>query len=432
MGKSVVNFSKVLIGLVGVFSLIWLLESCTPRLYETATMVQSGDLIFVDQEEDLRYNARLGTNNVCNDAGGYIPDTNYLHHFRIRKVRVVFHFMNSTDSLNNFPEKEASNFAWQLLESVNGLMAENRKLNLPEDNDIPILPTLIQYEWTHSPDYPAVQHHYDDELYYIVTRGKNRNNADRRAMDKYALRNDVVNIFVMPHHPDSVASKSYSPFESGIALANNLKITGIYENKKKPWEIRGLLAHELGHVLGLSHAWTGYDGCDDTAKHPNLCFSQTGIPPCDGPISNNLMDYNSSQNALSPCQIGKMHSNMSRMNSMQRRLVVKDWCQLDTSANIIIKDQIHWSGSKDLNGHIIIKDGGQLMVDCRVSMAPGAKIIVQPGGRLFLRNAHIYNDCGENWGGIELRKLGEQKKGEVLAYGDVRLDNLLSPPPIRN
>jgi len=406
--------------------------SCSPKLYETSNMLRADELIYVDEESDLRYNQRLGTHQFCNDPDGYIPDPSYLDHFRVRKVKVCFHFMNSSDSTKNFSEKEASNFAWQLLESVNNFMLSNRKLNLPEGNDIPVLPTLIQYEWTHSPDYPVVQHHYDDELFYIVTRGKNRNNADRRVMDKYALRNDMVNIFVMPHHPDSVASSTYSPFESGIALANNLKITGIFENKKRPWEIRGLLAHELGHVLGLSHAWTGYDGCEDTAKHPNLCFSQTGIPPCEGPISNNLMDYNALQNALSPCQIGKMHSNLSRLNSMQRRLLVKDWCHLDTTANIIIRDKIRWTGSKDLNGHIIIQEGAELTVDCRISMAPGAKIIVRPGGRLYLRNAHVFNDCGVNWGGIEVKRLGDRKRGEVMAFGDVRLDNLPETDTILN
>lgn len=405
-------------------------ESCTPKIYLTTRTIGVDDMISIDMDEKLRYHERLGINSICNDADGYIPDTSLLEHFNVRKVKVSFHFMNSADSTKNFPESEASSYAWHLLQSVNEGMVENRKLNLPEGNDIPALPSLIQYEWTGSKEHPAVQHHYDDELYYIVTRGKDRNISDRRPLDKYVKNDSVINIFVMPHHPDSMASPTYVGHVSGIAIGTNVKIFGGFENKKPFWDLRGLLAHELGHVLGLSHAWTGYDGCDDTAKHANNCFGQTGIPPCDGPVSNNLMDYNAYQNALSPCQIGKMHANLSRTNSKLRQLMVRDWCSLDTTRNIIIVDTIHWTGSKDLSGNLIIKDGGVLIVDCRISFPEHASLIVEPGGHLYLRNAYLHNDCGNEWNGIQVMNLGEQKQGKVFSYGQVRLEDIASGDPL--
>lgn len=409
----------ILIIWVSLFS-----ESCTPRVYLTTRTIGIDDMISMDMEEGLRYHERLGINTLCNDAEGYIPDTSILEHYNVRKVKVSFHFMNSSDSTKNFPESEASSYAWHLLQSVNEGMVENRKLFLPEGNDIPVLPALIQFEWTGSTEHPAVQHHYDDELYFIVTRGKDRNISDRRPIDKYVTNDSVINIFVMPHHPDSMASPTYIGHRSGIALGTNVKIFGAYENETPFWDMRGLLAHELGHVLGLSHAWTGYDGCDDTAKHPNNCFSQTGIPPCDGPISNNLMDYNTHQNALSPCQIGKMHANLSRTNSKLRQLMIKDWCTLDTNRNVIIADSVHWIGSKDLGGNVIIKEGGVLIVDCRLSFPEHASLVVEPGGHLYLRNAYLHNDCGKEWNGIQAMNLGEQKQGKVFSYGLVRVDNV--------
>lgn len=399
---------------------------CTPKLAE---ILEEHPVTIepYEPEEELRFHNRLRINAVCSGYEGYVPDTSHLDHFIEREVKVCFHFMNSTDSTNNFREDEASSFAWHLLESVNRSMRNNRKLELPENNDIPVLPTLIQYKWTSDPnseDRSAVKHHYDDELFYIVTRGKNRNNADRRAIDKYARTDNVINIFVMPHHPDSIASSSYSGHRSGIALGNSIKICGFYETGNKSyWTGTGLLAHELGHVLGLSHAWTGYDGCDDTAPHRNVCYSHTGVPPCDGPVSNNMMDYNNRQNALSPCQIGKMHANLSRHRSAQRDLLVKNWCDLDSSKTVIITDTIVWNGSKDLQGHLVIADGGHLTINCRVSFPTGAELIVEPGGQLFLDSAHLHSDCGQYWNGIRILGRGA-RVGRVFGHGDYRIEDL--------
>jgi len=84
-----------------------------------------------------------------------------------------------------------------------------------------------------------------------------------------------------------------------------------------------LLAHELGHNLGLRHTWNQSDGCDDTPMNPyHLDRSATSFQcwalnePANGKCdeiekcSNNLMDYNAYQNALTECQVVKIHYNI--------------------------------------------------------------------------------------------------------------------------
>ncbi|MDV7393738.1 M43 family zinc metalloprotease, partial [Arthrospira platensis SPKY1] len=128
----------------------------------------------------------------------------------------------------------------------------------------------------------------------------------------------MLNIFLMPHHPDSVASPTYKPHFGGIALRNAVKVTGWYENGVSEWSVRYVLNHEIGHILSLMHTWAYNDGCDDTPHHPK-CWNFTDEPPCDSLVSNNVMDYNAYQSAWSPCQIGKIHYTLSQETKNCRR-----------------------------------------------------------------------------------------------------------------
>jgi len=276
----------------------------------------------------------------------------------------------------------------------------------------------------------GIYFHYDDELCYYVHKGRNRNLFDRRVIEKYSVGKDsILNIFIMPHHPDSVASPTYSASGVGVALGNAIKIAGIYENKAPSWSYRGVLNHEVGHVFGLVHAWVSNDGCADTPPHPAKCWNRTENSPCDTMATNNVMDYNALQNAWTPCQIGKVHRSMATPGSRPRKIIIPYWCTLNESKNISIRDTFLWEGAKDLEGHLIIEPGGVLQINCRVSMPPGGQLIIQAGGELRLgNNAVLHNDCDQEWDGIIIQERGSLK-GRFSLMENTRIQNARNTLP---
>ncbi len=359
----------------------------------------------------------------CYESSAYVMDTLHKDHTPTRFLRVSFHFMNSSDGTKNFAEDSGRIFVHKLMHVMQILFDTNIKLWLPKDNNIPVIPVNIKYTLTgDSLHRDGIYFHYDDELYYYIHQGPRSNNADWDVIEKYGVGIDsVINIFIMPHHPDSARSKTYQSGCVGIALGNAVKISGIYEKGVNEWNVRGTFNHEVGHVLGLYHAWT-YDGCEDTPMHNNKCWVPE-VPGCKDNTSNNMMDYNAWQTALSPCQVGIIHKNLSNTENPTRNLLIKTWCSYDAFKSVKIKDSIVWHGARDMEGDIEIYPGGTLHIKCRVSMPPGAVIKVHPGALLILDDGHLHNDCGKAWQGIQILRQN-RNIGQVIKIGESKIENV--------
>jgi hypothetical protein len=420
-------FNRIsLFKLFTVVILINIVVGCTPKLEKFYLT----DAMLIKEKSELE-DPNIKNSALCNDALNYAPDLGHIEHTPMKTVRVNVHFMNSADSSKNLYGPPAIEYAKKLIYYANLPLAENDKMFLPEGNNTATLPLRYRYVLYKQPNIKGdhgVYSHFDDELYFFVRVGGNRNLGDKRALNTYNVGEDtVLNIFILPHQPDSVISPTYEANETGIAIGNAIKIAGLTESDKPIWNFKGLVNHEIGHVLGLAHTWRYNDGCDDTPKNAN-CWNITKSPACDSSkASNNVMDYNSRQSAWSPCQIGRIHRNFANEISRSRRILEPNWCTLNEAKNIVITDSIHWKGAKDLEGNIIVEKGGVLKISCRISLPKNAKITVKAGGILILNQCRLHNSCGDNWDGIEIEQL-KKETGIVITKGNVKFENMTNIP----
>ena len=420
---------------IGFLLLTAVLVACSPRLNsrflaEDDIWLRATEVVAPETEQPV-INRFLG--RQYGTWSDYVPDTSRLDQFPVRVVRINLHFMNTTDSASNYYGEEARSFARGWIAAANKDLRENNLFWQPRGNPLPVLPTRYRLQLTAPPDDPAsggVFCHFNDELFYYIHRGQNRNLYNQDVLKKYGVQRDsVLNIFVQPHHPDSIASPTYSSGPVGVMVGGAIKIAGVYESGQPAWFYRGVLNHEVGHVFSLTHSWLN-DGCPDTPYGKNPCWNKGEAPPCDTGATNNVMEYNALQNAWTPCQIGRVRQKMSSETFSYRRYLDPVWCSLREDHPVMVTDSVVWRGAKDFSRHLVVTEGAQLRIESRVSLPPNGRIILQPGATLILgAGSRLHNACGQQWAGIVIEQRG-RRQGQVIVEGTPTIEDNLNAIPV--
>lgn len=406
--------------------------ACSPKVWQRFLM--GNEVVYLNPLESLK-------GDPCQQTINYAPSATYPSHTPTRYIKVRFLFMVNKPGETNFIQpEEAGAYAERMIDIVNYKLSLNEQMRLPVGNQTPVLPVNYKFVVYKDPAIPndnGVDYAYDSTMAYFNIKSAKSGSYDNRAYEKHAThKGDVLNIVMQEHHPDSIKSATYKASSTGTGFSTWVKIVGAKQfletkylsdgTKEYSGHRANIFLHESGHSFGLMHTWSGNDGCDDTPNHPN-CWDKNSKNCPDGVYSNNFMDYNNSQSAFTPCQLGKIHYTFSRIGSVQRKYLVPMWCEYKPDSTIYIRSSdIEWNSSRDLEGDIVVQNGGTLTIKCRVSMAPGAKIVVKPKGTLILDGAHLTNICDKQWLGIELWE-SSKEKGSVIVYRKPTIDHVTNP-----
>ncbi|MFI5171853.1 MAG: reprolysin-like metallopeptidase [Chitinophagales bacterium] len=380
----------------------------------------------------------------CKFSENYITDPSHPSATPVRYIRINFHIMQRSDGSGSFNEAEGKKFCRELVEQSNYRWANNFQMNLPVGNSTPALPiqirVVLQKDITTGDD--AIYFHKNDSLAFWNRSLKKgyASLSDKTVINKYTIGTDsIINLFLMEHDPDSIGSKTYGDATlSGISFVGSIKLfsfhyqhtTVKYRDDGTPFThdalfLSKLMNHEIGHSLGINHTWAWDDGCDDTPKNPG-CWSETGVSPCDGVISNNMMDYNWSQQAVSPCQIGKIQYNFYKDDYAIRKFAIPYWCEYHSMERIIIykNENVVWNGGKDLWGDIELRSGATLTIRCMISLPEEAKIMIKPGAKLIIDGGTITNRCGDKFDGIQIyRNRKTDEIGQIIISNNGSIQN---------
>lgn len=381
---------------------------------------------------------------ICSESEHYVVDENYPSHTPIKDVRLVFHYIMKPNEPMRQNDVYYQQLADRTVAKMNYRFEKHKQMNLPVGNNTPVLPVPFRFVLSPDPDDQSNKGVYvhEDSLLYVFNKDMKAKNSmgSRDQFNKYGVRKgEVINVFFLEHPTDSIPSKTYKASKNGISGGSWVKVASLHMELDKgtckdadwPADCMGaqffsLMVHEVGHSLGLSHTWKYNDGCDDTPKHSN-CFG-LNVPNstnCDEPseMSNNVMDYNNQQSALTPCQLGKVYYNFMKPNSRQRKFLEPNWCDYHPDAPVTIHsgEKVEWISARDLESDLILESGSELTISCRTAFPAKAKVIVHPAAKLVLDGAILTNVCDETWEGVEVWRQGKSK-GEVLLLNGARIE----------
>lgn len=217
------------------------------------------------------------------------------------------------------------------------------------------------------------------------------NNCNKDLWKKYTKSNkEALHVFMTG---SSLSKKSFGCGPSPYYL--NVSVVGNYS-----YAIAQLIAHELGHTIGLRH--TNIPQFPDLPQKDKFGF----IPCNETNTSNNIMGYNMCRKYLSPLQIAYVHKRYSADSSLIRLTTANEY---DTSKTIQIWYDTTWNTSKIIKGDLVVRKGTTLSINNQVHLSSKSIIYLEKKSSLIVEGGTLTNFFESGWGGIQTCRSYERK-----------------------
>ncbi len=348
----------------------------------------------------------MGGGSGCSAEVAYTPDQSNSYQNTPNLVfKINHHFVRPTNGSGPY----AGDMSILVAQELGGLNW------FYDDIDEPIMPVDPPAEYINDSRVrfvsTGIYYHDDDTRFNYYLTSPIYPNCSSNLRDEFGVDEEtVINIF---YYQSTFNTGSYGCGPSSIMTVNMVNCM--------PSGLPALLAHELGHVIGLSHTFgcggttclddgisdTYYPDCNYRANGcgPTLEWFNTGsaCPNLTGiGISNNIMGYNSCRKYLSPMQLALVHRRNITMDDKRKYIR----CEPHVfNPVIIVANSAIWESSKVINANIEVEPGVVLDVRCTLYMSPHAKIIVKQGAKLIVDGGTLTSHsggCNSFWPGIEV------------------------------
>lgn len=316
--------------------------------------------------------------------------TNYVPDGSIKYLRVIIHFIQDGYGDGNFNKEDDGltppndfngyDYANYIIDYANISLANNQAMRIQPFGNIPVLDPGFRYKlsgvffWKDS-------FHYTN---YYALNGLH---------DLYGQSIDcAINIFITSPQ-GSVGGYVRSYDDNAILLFKpylNYQQSVVNNNGWYNRASATIINHEIGHCLNLMHTILTSGGtccpycddyCDDTPSILDLINMGEPSHCCwnGDTCSNNMMDYNADQQAITPDQLSRVHStlNNSKFNYLSGNY---------SQQNLQINSFPNGSGAFiakyiNISGNAIINNGEKIYLECNeIILESGFE--VQLGGSL--------------------------------------------------